>query len=101
MVQRRLISVSLALGRERPRRHALPGFPAPSREHQWSRWILPPPISQLTALLGGGEVTVAASQSLRRGRVRVSLLPRSLPSQVSDTQVGPRWEAQTEEQRPL
>lgn len=37
MVQRHLMSMSLALGRERPRRHALPGFPAPSREHQWSR----------------------------------------------------------------
>lgn len=29
----------------------------------------PTPISQLTALLGGGEVTVAASQSLRKRRV--------------------------------
>lgn len=70
----------------------------PSRE-RW-RWILPTP--QLTALLGGGEVTVAAGQGPGRGGDKwLTYCPAASPGKASlKSRLVPRWEDQVEEHGP-
>lgn len=70
----------------------------PSRE-RW-RWILPTP--QLTALLGGGEVTVAAGQGPGRGGDKwLMYCPAASPGKASPkSRLVPRWEDHVEEHGP-